>query len=123
MTSLLQLLSSFGVILQERLFPALEQELGTLSPLHEQFVAVLAMLELEGSVGTRYGRGRRGHDRVKIARAFVAKAIFQLPTTRALLDRLACDHPLRRLCGWETAAAPVQLLGPAQTDFVYFAST
>ena len=105
MTSLLQLLSSFGVILQERLFPALEQELGTLSPLHEQFVAVLAMLELEGSVGTRYGRGRRGHDRVKIARAFVAKAIFQLPTTRALLDRLACDHPLRRLCGWETAAA------------------
>ena len=26
--------------------------------------------------------------------------MFQLPTTRALIERLAVDRPLRRLCGW-----------------------
>ena len=36
-----------------------------------------------------------------IAKAFVAKAVYQMPTTRALLDRLATDISLRRICGWE----------------------
>src|SRR5947209_1752003 len=100
-TNLVQMIRSFGGILQDRLFPALEEELGTLSRLHEQFVAVLALLGLEGSVEARVGRGRPGHDRAMIARAFVAKAIFNIPTTRALLDRLSCDRALRGLCGWE----------------------
>ena len=39
-----------------------------------------------------------------MARAFLAKAIFNLPHTRALLDRLAHDRTWRRLCGWEKAA-------------------
>jgi len=52
----------------------------------------------------RHGRGRRQHDRSRIARAFLAKAIFNLPHTRALLERLAHDEILRRLCGWDTAA-------------------
>jgi hypothetical protein len=52
----------------------------------------------------RRGRGRPAHDRANIARAFLAKAIFNLPNTRALLDRLAHDAALRRLCGWERAA-------------------
>lgn len=38
------------------------------------------------------------------SRACVAKAVFNLQTTRALLDRLRADIVLRRLCGWETAA-------------------
>jgi len=33
--------------------------------------------------------------------AFIAKAVWNLSTTRALLDRLAHDPTLRRLCGWE----------------------
>jgi hypothetical protein len=102
--SLLQLLGSFGTILQDDLFPALERELGTLSPHHEQLIAVLGLLGMEKAVSARRGRGRRGHNRLMMARAFVAKAIFQLPTTRALRDRLACDHTFRRLCGWETVA-------------------
>jgi hypothetical protein len=105
MNSLLQLIGSFGAVLQERLFPALAQEVGVMSPHHEQFVAVLGMLGLEGATAARRGPGRPPQDRVAIARAFVAKAIFQFPTTRALLDRLACDAVFRRLCGWETAAA------------------
>lgn len=105
MNSLLQLIGSFGAVLQERLFPALESELGTLSPQHEQFVAVLGMLGMENAFIARSGPGRPPHDRLCIARAFVAKALFGMPNTRVLLDRLACDHALRRLCGWETAAA------------------
>jgi len=27
--------------------------------------------------------------------------VYNMPTTRALLDRLATDSALRRICGWE----------------------
>jgi hypothetical protein len=71
---------------------------------HEQFVRALAMLQLDGFVSVRHGRGRPAHDRAKVARAFLAKAVFNIPHTRALLDRLQVDIVLRRLCGWERAA-------------------
>ena len=103
MSSLHHLLSSFGLILQERLFPALEQKwCEKLSPRHKDFVAILGLVQLDGVVGTQHGRGRRRHDRAKIARALVAKAVWALPTTRSLLDRLGCDACLRLLCGWES---------------------
>jgi len=38
------------------------------------------------------------------ARAFVAKAVLDLPTTSGLLERLAVDATLRRLCGFERAS-------------------
>jgi IS5 family transposase len=101
MHSLLQLLGSFGQILQGHLFPVLEQELGPLSDRQQKLVRTLAMLQLDGFVAVRHGRGRPPHDRAAIARAFVAKAVFNFPTTRALLDRLHDDIVLRRLCGWE----------------------
>ncbi|MCY4346431.1 MAG: transposase, partial [Aestuariivita sp.] len=40
-------------------------------------------------------------DRRALARSFIAKAVWDLPTTRAFLDRLSCDPKMRRLCGWE----------------------
>jgi hypothetical protein len=103
MHSLLQVLGSFGRVLQGHLFPALEAELGPLTDLQQKLVRTLAMLHLDGFVVVRHGRGRPPHDRGAIARAFVAKAIFNVPNTRALLDRLQNDSVLRRLCGWETA--------------------
>ncbi len=104
MNSLQQLVAMFGDVLQQQLFPALEEELGPLSERMEEFVRALAWVGLDGFVAVRHGRGRRPHDRSSIARAFLAKAIFNLPHTRALLDRLAHDEVLRRLCGWDTAA-------------------
>jgi len=103
MNSLLHLLGTFGQILQSHLFPALREELGKLSEHHEQFVRALVLLQMDGFVAVRHGRGRRPHDRSNIARAFLAKAVFHIPHTRALLDRLAHDTVLRRLCGWEKA--------------------
>ena len=49
--------------------------------------------------------GRPAKDRAPIARAFVAKAVYDIPTTRMLLDRLATDVALRRICGWERKRA------------------
>src|SRR5512134_553192 len=103
MNSLLQFLGTFGRVLQNRLFPALQEELGPLSDLQQRLVRILALLQLDGFVVVRHGRGRPLQDRGAIARAFVAKAVFNFPHTRALLDRLGTDIVLRRLCGWERA--------------------
>ena len=106
MNSLLHCLAAtFSSVLQDRLFPVLREELGPLSPSHERFVNALILLQLDSFVAVRHGRGRPAHDRAAVARAFLAKAVFNIPNTRALLDRLQCDSALRRLCGWETAAA------------------
>ena len=45
--------------------------------------------------------GRPPKDRAAMARALVAKAVYDMPTTRVLLDRLVTDVALRRICGWE----------------------
>ena len=44
--------------------------------------------------------GRPEADRVNLACAFLAKAVWDIPTTRALIERLEVDPRLRNLCGW-----------------------
>jgi len=99
MNSVTVFLGTFSHLLQGQLFPILTEELGPLGERHQALVRALALLQLDGVVTRRQGRGRRPHDRANVARAFLAKAIFNLPHTRALLDRLAHDPTLRRLCG------------------------
>ena len=41
--------------------------------------------------------------RKEIARAFIAKAVYNLQTTRDLIDRLKVDRVLRVICGWRYA--------------------
>ncbi|MFC1909851.1 transposase [Chloroflexota bacterium] len=68
----------------------------------QKLVTTLELVRIERF--TAYGRSLRGRPpkkRAVVARAFVAKAIYNMPTTRALLDRLARDKKLRRICGWE----------------------
>jgi len=96
-------LSKFWGGIQRCLFPFLEEEMGELSANHRKLVATLEMIRIESFVGDRYfkGPGRPPKDRAVVVRAFVAKAVYNLNTTRALLDRLASDPVLRRLCGWD----------------------
>ncbi len=102
---LLGLLTQYGRTLQQCLFPRLEEELGPLTEKHQQLVAVLGLAKLEAGIRSRRGQvGRPPRDRVAIGRAFVAKAVFNLPTTTVLLDLLKTDSRLRRICGWERAA-------------------
>ena len=88
--------------IQGSLFPWLREEVGELTLQHERIVLILDTLGLETHVAAPAGgRGRPPEDRRAIARAFVAKAVLNLPTTAALLDRLEVDARLRRICGWE----------------------
>ena len=100
--SLLETLAQYGSILQDWLFPRLEEELGPLSERHQQLVKVLGLLEIDRWIPSRRGRvGRPQRDRCAIARAFVAKAVCNFGTTSALRDHLRTDAALRRICGWE----------------------
>lgn len=40
-------------------------------------------------------------NRTPIARAFVAKAVYNMPTTRMLIECLNSDIKMIRVCGWE----------------------
>lgn len=99
-------LTAYWQRLQGQLFPWLEEELGPLGPRHRQLVAVLDVVRVEALVRPRRGgRGCPPSDRAALARAFLAKAVFNLATTEQLIERLAVDKRLRRLCGWERLGA------------------
>ena len=93
-------LSSYWCAFQEYLFPTIEEDLGPLGERYQLFITVLEFVRVEQHLPCcRSLRGRPQQDRAAMARAFIAKAVFQIDTTRALLERLAND---RALCGWES---------------------
>lgn len=88
--------------IQAFLFPMLREEVGPLTAQHERLVIVLSVARIEAFAQMWSGLpGRPLEDRHALARAFVAKAVLDLPTTSGLIERLAVDATLRRLCGWE----------------------
>jgi Transposase DDE domain/Transposase domain (DUF772) len=104
--SLRETLSSCWQRFQDELFPWLGEAVGPLSERHKQFVMVLDLSRVEALTRHWHGLpGRPPSERAALARAFVAKAVFQLATTALLIDRLAADKTLRRLCGWERGSA------------------
>ena len=98
----MQLLSSMWNRIQSNLFPFLEEELGKLNIRQQKLVSVLEVVRIEERILYEYRTGRPQSDRKAIARAFVAKAIYNLGSTSALRDRLTVDATLRRICGWES---------------------
>jgi hypothetical protein len=65
-------------------------------------VAVLEVARIEEHVRVARARcGRPQSDRRAIARAFVAKAVVNDPTTAAFVQRLRADRNLCRICGWD----------------------
>ena len=98
-------LSSIFHHLQRRLLPECEEELGPLSATDRQFVAVVGALSL-GRFLLAYewcGNGAKPHPRVWLAHAFIAKSVYQFPTTATLITALRSRPVLRRLCGWDSA--------------------
>ncbi len=90
---------------QGELFPDLAEEVGPLLERHQRFVTVLDLVRVERFAGQAWGSpGRPREDRCALARAFIAKAVWDLPTTRHLIDRVQTDATLRRLCGWSRCA-------------------
>lgn len=91
---------------QEVLFPFLEKEIE--EPLTEklqQLITTLELVRIEEMVKVpQYWQGQSPKNRKQIARAFVAKAVYNMSTTRELIDRLKTSPALRRICGWEKAS-------------------
>lgn len=103
MKHLQESLSSFLNYIQLELLPKAVEEIGPLTKNQQQLISTLEMLQLECFIPSYRGwPGRPAKDRVEIGRAFVAKMIYQIPTTTQLIDRLKSDPVLRRICGWET---------------------
>lgn len=87
---------------QRCLFPYLREEVGELTEKERRFVLVMEVVEVEKHVRNHHWRGRKPKDRKPLARCFVAKAFYNIPTTGALRERLKRDKTFRQLCGWES---------------------
>ena len=99
-----QMLSDYWYAFQQELFPRLESELGPMGERYELFVAVLELVRVEALLPYFRGQvGRPEEDRAALARAFIAKAVFDVPTTRGLIERLEVDGRLWQACGWSGA--------------------
>jgi transposase len=93
-------------IVQKVLFPHLLEQEGLLSERHKQLIAVLEFARVERFISSCYGRvGRPQEDRRDICRAFIAKAVFNIPTTVLLREYLQNDATLRRICGFQSRCA------------------
>jgi Transposase DDE domain/Transposase domain (DUF772) len=97
-------LTQFTHILQQELFPRLEPVLGAISDRGSLFIAVCAMVPIAKFLPSGRWNGRPSKDRQSIARAFLAKSVYGFVHTRQLLEALANDATLRRLCGWTHAS-------------------
>jgi hypothetical protein len=100
----LNTLFSLWDTIQTRLFPVIEEENQTeLTIKEKQFVGVVSLMDIgkHMRVYAWCGIGRKKSRRDKILKAFIAKAVYDFPTTRILLEYLNASRTLRRLCGWE----------------------
>lgn len=103
--SLKETLTAYWLHIQEELLPWLDDTTcGPLSGHHRQLVSVLGMVRIEAFLAGWHGLpGRPPCERAVLARAFIAKAVFNIPTTSLLIEMLSADKTLRRLCGWQRA--------------------
>ena len=104
--SLKETLTTYWLRVQHELLPWLDDTVGPLGERHQQLVSVLGLARIETFVPSLHGLpGRPASERAALARAFVAKAVFNFPTTILLIEMLSADKTLRRLCGWQRASA------------------
>lgn len=88
--------------IQGSLFPWLEEELDPLTKKQKQLITILEIVRIEEFIPINsYWMGRPLEDRRAIARAFVAKTVYNMATTSLLLEHLKTNKNLRRVCGWE----------------------
>ena len=100
--SLRETLIGYWLHVQHELLPWRDDAAGPLGEPHRQLVNVPGLARIEAFVPSFDGLpGRPLSERAALARAFVAKTVFNFPTARLLIDMLAADKTLRRLCGWQ----------------------
>ena len=99
-------LSQIWFEVQQVLFPFMEDQIEEpLTDKLKQLIITLELVRIDELVKVpQYWQGQSPKNRKQIARAFIAKAVYNLNTTRGLIDRLKSTPALRRICGWEKAA-------------------
>jgi hypothetical protein len=100
---LLQTISWLKTRVQDNLFPHLKECCNDpLTRIQKDLVMSLEVIEIEKYVSSPlyHWMGRTPEDRRPIARAFVAKAVYDLPFTRMLVDMLRTMPTLRMICGF-----------------------
>jgi len=97
-----QLSSAFNSI-QKWLIPNIEDEIGTLSAKQTLFVNIVEFMDLDQYSHDLAGneQGRPNKSRQSLLKAFIAKAVYNLATTKVLIEYISSSPALRRLCGWE----------------------
>ena len=88
--------------IENSLFPELQASLGVFSSKEEKLIKILDFAEIEQFIYDAHTTNI-AKDREQMGRAFIAKSVYNLQTTRDLIDRLRIDRTLRILCGWRNA--------------------
>lgn len=104
MNNMIEKLSWLKNRIQRDLFPYLAECFNDpITEKQQQLIAILEVVEVEKYVrSARYQwMGRKLSDRCTIARAFVAKAVYNLKTTVMLIETLNAAGNVRRICGFE----------------------
>lgn len=95
-------LSPYWLEIREQLLPSLAKAAHE-EPTEQikQVVQILEIVRIEEMVAVpkREGKGRPPVDRRPLARAFVAKAVLNLPETKTLIEQLRQSVWLRKVCG------------------------
>jgi hypothetical protein len=92
--------------IQTQLFPRFEQELDPLTEKEQEFIQIVTLLDLPNHMKSYrwQGFGRKRKNRLAVAKAFVAKSVYNLDTTDMLIIYLKDCKNIRRLCGWDLAS-------------------
>jgi hypothetical protein len=100
----MEIFSKLYTSIQRTLFPMVEEEIGELTTKQKLFVAIIEMIKPSRFITPELswsGLGRPMKEREYVLRSFILKAIYNFPTTKALIENLKTNPVLRRLCGWE----------------------
>jgi len=110
--------------IQLTLFSRLEEELDPLTELQKTFVSVIELINPRPHLHQFdwVGNGRKPESRLNLLKAFVAKAVYDFPTTEILVEHLTSSKNLRRLCGFETVGQ-IPSLSTFSRAFAQFAES
>lgn len=73
--------------LEKLLFPELKEELGELSTKEKKLINILELAQIEKNI-TAAHITNPPRDKEEIARSFIAKSVYNIQTTRDLIERL-----------------------------------
>ena len=96
------ILSQIWFQIQKDLFPHLSQEISPLSEKEKRLVSFLELIRIEEYVRSRWwSRGRPEKERQILARAYIGKMVYNISTTKELIERLKSEVNFLRIIGWK----------------------